>query len=425
MSLPDEIMQAHPDLLSLFIRLKQVAFASGLTASYLDRFEATKLIRGGTTQLLSEGPSESETHILAMASINENEIEQAILSEQFGSVNEILAAIVYCQRNYRKDVITAENYLRKVFEFAQQKNHLYGVLVAGGGCANLELSQGHLRKSEQIAYQVLRQASEMRGKLPESASIALNALSGVYFMRNQLVQAHQLLLRSIEVDANPVSSNELISNAILRAKIQSANGDNAAAFTTINEIREINSQRPSSIWADQDLAAYQELYRLRQGDVSAADRILNETGEVETNAFSSLVQAEIFIEQKRPRAAEELINRFLQLYPNGAYLLPVMRARLILAIALFDQRNINQARQIMAEATRLAAPEFFVRPFLDYGQKIVSLLSLVLKSENVNPGTQSFIKGVLAMLGQSSASQVPQPRDEPATLSDRRIAQLA
>jgi len=62
-----------------------------------------------------------------------------------------------------------------------------------------------LRRSEQIANEVLRQAFELRGKCPEPASIALTALSSVYFMRNQLAQAHQLLVRAAEVDPNPAS----------------------------------------------------------------------------------------------------------------------------------------------------------------------------------------------------------------------------
>jgi hypothetical protein len=71
----------------------------------------------------------------------------------------------------------------------------------------------------------------------------------------------------------------------------------------------------------------------------------------------------------------------------------------VLSQALFDQNKINQARQVMAEAARHAAPEFFVQPFLVSGSKIVSLLSLALHTENLDAGTRSFIKGPLTTPG--------------------------
>jgi LuxR family maltose regulon positive regulatory protein len=329
----------------------------------------------------------------------------------------MLDGIVQCYRDYRHDLVQAEATASAVYGTAKANQHLYALLVAGGGCANLALSQGHLRRCEQIANQVLRQAFELCGGLPGPASIALTALSNVHFMRNQLVQAHRLLLRATEVDPNPASTNETVMVAILRAKIQSAQGDNEAAFATIQAVRELHAQRPSSIWLDQDLVAYQELFRLRQGDISSAERLLSEGGVVELNPFSALVRAEILIEQDRSVAAEEILEHLLERYPHGSYLLPVMRARVILAIALFSQRKVDQARQVMAKAARLAAPEFFTRPFLDYSPRIRSLLSLVLHTEDLDAGTRSFLKGTLAMFGQAGEAGETLPTDEPMALA--------
>jgi LuxR family maltose regulon positive regulatory protein len=305
-------------------------------------------------------------------------------------------------------LIRAEEKAKALYEIALARRHLYVILVAGGGCANLALSQGHLRRSEQIAQQALRQAFELRGELPGSASTALTALGNVYFMRNQIAQAHQLLVRAAEVDPNPTSTNELVTIAILRAKIQSTQGDNEGAFATIQAIRELHSQRPSSIWLDQDLIAYQELFRLRQGDLAAAERLLSEGVDTETNAFSALVRAEILIEQERSVAAEEILNRLLAQYPHGSYMLPILRARVILAIALLDERKVSQARQVMAEAAHLAAPEYFIRPFLDYGSKIGPLFSLILRS---------FVRGVLTMVGHANGIPRIHSREEATELA--------
>jgi len=116
-------------------------------------------------------------------------------------------------------------------------------------------------------------------------------------------------------------------------------------------------------------------------------------------------------------AAEEILDQLLNKHPHGSYLLPIMKARVILAIALFNQRKVDQARHVMAKAARLAAPEFFIRPFLDYGPQITSLLSLVLHTENLNAGTRSFLKGTLTMLGDANGAQKTTPTDEPMALA--------
>ncbi len=411
--LPEFIFPNHITLLAVYIRLSRISFSSAESDNFLIRIEN----HIGSTPIAEQTAAMEETlveiqRIRALWATNKPGITGKPIKGALEENWQLLDGILQFHRDYRRDIKKAENRANELYEIAQEKHHLYTILMAGGGCANLALSQGHLRRSEQIALQILRQAFELQGKFPEPTSIALTALSQVYFMRNQLSQAHQLLLRAIEVDPNPASTNQPVLNAILRAKIQSAQGDNEAAFITIQAVRELHSQHPSSIWFDQDLIAYQELYRLRQGDLSSAERLLSEAGEVEMNPFTALVRAEILIEQNRNLAAQDTITRFLEKYPHGSYLLPVMRARVLLAITLFEQREINQARKVITEAARLAAPEFFIRPFLDYGLKTTSLLSLVLHTENVNAGTLSFIRGILTMLDQVNPPQINTPRDE-------------
>jgi len=72
-------------------------------------------------------------------------------------------------------------------------------------------------KPVDMPSQVLQQGNELRDTLPVTASIALTALSGVYFERNQFAQADYLLKRAADVDPDPVSVDEIFNIAILRA----------------------------------------------------------------------------------------------------------------------------------------------------------------------------------------------------------------
>lgn len=84
----------------------------------------------------------------------------------------------------------------------------------------------------------------------------------------------------------------------------------------------------------------------------------------------------------------------------------------MLSIALYDQHKVNQARQVLVEAARFAAPEFATRPFLVSGPQIASLLSLVLHTENLSAEVRSFLKEILTMLGYADGVRMILPRDE-------------
>lgn len=416
--LPEAILHTRKNLLLLYIRLAMLSLPPSEVEKILTHSEATfaSILSLGQAGDAQETLYEiHQVHRLWMT--NSGSSLESCPSGEYSAAYQLLDRIFQLGRGYTKNLVEAEAEASAVYETAQSKGHLYAALIAGGTCANLAFSQGHLRRCEQITHQVLRQAIELRDKLPEPASIALTTLSGVYFERNQLAQAHQLLERAIAVDPNPIGTYEPMIMAILRAKIQSIQGDNVSAFTTVQAVRDLYSHRSAGTQLDQDLTAYQALFRLQQGDIVSAEQQLREGWEIERHPFSAFVQASILAEQNRYVAAEEILRNLLDLYPNGFYWVPILRVHAKLALVLFDQHKVNQASQVMAEAARLAAPEFFVRPFLVSGPQVASLLSLVLHTENLNEGTRSFLKGILTMLGYVEGLQNILPRDESVVLA--------
>ena len=147
--------------------------------------------------------------------------------------------------------------VREIYEQARAEGNLFAIIFAGADLSNRALLRGHLRQSEKLAYQVLQQALLQRGRLPEPASIPLSILSQVCLARNELAQAHQLLDRALAVDPNPTSSNMPLTIAIIRARIQSAEGHHDEAQATLQAARTLQAVRPSGAWRDQDLAAYE------------------------------------------------------------------------------------------------------------------------------------------------------------------------
>ncbi len=253
--------------------------------------------------------------------------------------------------------------------------------------------------------------------MPDIAAISLITLCRICYARNQLAQAHRHLLHLAEVDPNPASSNILIASAISQAKIQSVQGHDEAAVATVQAARELQARRPSRIWPNEDLIAYQALFCLRQGDDAGAGDLIREAGHADLHPLTALVRAEILLKQGQAAATVALLNRLLTRYPYGLPHEPILSGRVMLALALFEQHQVNQARHVMVEALRLAAPELFIRPFLDYGLQSVTLLALALQSDTLNPESRSFVREILRMVGQSEGAPEAPSKEELQVLS--------
>jgi LuxR family maltose regulon positive regulatory protein len=143
---------------------------------------------------------------------------------------------------------------------------------------------------------------------------------------------------------------------------------------------------------------YEALICLRSGDSESAERIMRELADSEGNNLLKLVKAEFCLKKEQYAEAEALLNEFILAHPHGIAFEPILVVRIPLALALFGQHKVNQAVQVISEAIRLAAPERFIRPFLDGGSACVPLLWLLWNSQELNADSLAFTKELLHLL---------------------------
>ncbi len=416
--LPEAVIQQHQTLLRVYVKLAALDLSRSEVQQILTRVETNISHKPMADSTADEQSVLAEIQRIRHFWITgDPEWPSRSTDGKYDEVWQMLDGIVSYARLIRQNDGKAETVARELYEMAQTRSHLYVLLIAGGGYAHYALLRGHLRHSERIARQVLQLAVAKRGKLPESASMALTVLSQVCYERNQLLQAHQLLLRAAEVDPNPTSSNMPILEALQRAKVEFAQGASAAALATIQAARELHSKYPAGLFRDRDLVAYQAWFAVRQGDGASAERLLSELGTNRPHAFLSLVRAELLMKQVQPAAAADVLQQLLRQFPNGLYVEPNLGARVLLALALFEQRHINQARQVMTDAIRLAAPENLIRPFLDCSIQSLPLLTLVLQTSSLTAQSQSFVKQVLRLSGSPDGAKKVLLKSELVALS--------
>jgi LuxR family maltose regulon positive regulatory protein len=331
---------------------------------------------------------------------------------------QLLDELLVTEKSYQLQTEEVGARVREIYDRARAEGNLFATIISGTDLSNRALLRGHLRQSEKIAYQVLQHALVQRGQLPEPASIALSLLSQVCLGRNELAHAHQFLDRALVVDPNPTSSNMPVNSAIIRARLQSAEGKHAEAQATIQAARALQTLRPSAAWLDQDLAAYEARFSVRQGNWPAARQLLKEAETEESHALSELVRAEILLARQQSDVAEPILTQFVAQYPTGFPNEPSLDARVMLAQSLFAQHKMNQARRVLAEAVQLAAPEGFIRPFLDHGRPLVPLFALMLHTKNLTAESERFIGEILQWLGHHK-------KDAPSLIPEEHLKSLA
>jgi ATP/maltotriose-dependent transcriptional regulator MalT len=199
--------------------------------------------------------------------------------------------------------------------------------------------------------------------------------------------------------------------------IQLAEGKGDDALVTLQSTRELHAKRPSRQWTDTDLIAYEALICARTGDLSRAEQLLDQTGDVGQHPLSDLVRAEILMAQEQFEGAELILRRLIIENPLSFQEESTMGARVMLALALFAQHKVNRARQVMAEAVRLAEGDKLFRPFLAFGTQTAPILKVVLQTEKLTTDAQIFIKEIFRILEKMNGGSIHVPDEDLFNLS--------
>ncbi len=415
--LPETVVQGHLTLLFVYLRLANLALPPDEVTRFLQRIEIN---------LAAKSPAELtpyERDVLDQVREIRRRLGSGhvLLPFSTGKIPDprwrLLDALLITEASYQNKTPAVETHIREIYEEARAEGNLFAILIAGADLGNRAYLRGQLRQCEKIAYQVLQQALKQAGHLPGPASIALFLLSQVCLARNEVARANQLIDQVQVVDPNPTSSNMPINVFIMRAHLLSAEGRHAEAQATIQAARSLQAVRPSAAWRDYDLAAYEARYCARQGSRTVAHQLLLEAESDGPHTFATLVRAEILLDAQQPAEAEDILSRFVAQFPAGFANEPSMDARVMLVCALFAQHKMNQARRALAETIQLAAPEGFIRPFVDHGSPLAPLLSLALQEQNLSAQAMRFIDEVLYTLGRHGETPVLLPLESLESLA--------
>ena len=252
--------------------------------------------------------------------------------------------------------------------------------------ADIRLALGHLHKAINTLEQLLKFVMDHGEPIPLDAADLHRELSKLYLEQGNLEAAAQHLQRGRELGEKaqlPVSRYRLY---IDQARLKTAQGDLEGALALLDEAQRLYIRSPLPDFCP--ISAMKARIWVAQGKLTTALEWVHEQGLSVADAPSYLREFEhvtltrILIDQYQSEqvdssihAAMQLLDRLLQAAEEGNRMGSVIEILELQALAHQAQGDIPSALAPLERALALAAPEGFVRVFVDEGETMRILIA--------------------------------------------------
>ena len=397
-ALPEALLRAHPDLLHYH----------ALALFSLNQLDAAELREQVVEEVLSSAPPDDRARTI------------------LGHATGLRAAIAHV----RGDVSSCVTLARKALEILPPGD-VFGRTTAGVHVASSFLVSGDMaaanehqlmtavaavRGSDDLMTQfhgmvllaefrrregrlrqaagTYRQAAEIAPE-PGGLQVLLNGaayyfgLGSILAECNDLDTAQSLQARGREmVRGGVLAAADAVSRGYLAlARLQQAQGDGPGARVTLDELAEVARRRSFVDHLIARAEAGRAHLALLQGNLPAAvqwadssgPRVDDEPAYLREPEYLTLARVRIAQGRHDPagpylRDALHLLDRLLEAAEAGARMDSVIEILVLRAAALRVQGNLNPALAALERALILAAPEGYVRVFVDEGMPMAALL---------------------------------------------------
>jgi LuxR family transcriptional regulator, maltose regulon positive regulatory protein len=232
--------------------------------------------------------------------------------------------------------------------------------------------------------------------------------SRIYYERNQLAQARAVLEGGIAAARTMQLAHFLIDDYLALALVRQADGDGPGALAVLDEAERVLQQSRRSYWANWLIPNYRVQVLLAQGTLDQAARWMHEQA-IAHNAMEpqalyirelhDLTRARVAIALGQPEAALALLAPLLEQAVAGQRHGRVIAILALQAVALAQHGATEAALTATQRALVLAAPEGYVRAFIDVGPTMRLLLAQLrdqLVAEGSTPELSSYAAQLLA-----------------------------
>jgi len=309
-----------------------------------------------------------------------------------------------------------QNYL-KSSEEAQSAGVLSLAIHALGAAAQVQISQGQLSRAEQACQTAIQIAG---GKRLPPLGLAESILGSIALERNNLAIAEEFLQNGIALSRRGSLMDDVILGLSYLARLHAYQGRVSNAFETAREVNTIiqgfGVERMSML-----AAAYIASLQLYTGQEDAATKWSVDYQAVRTgqpHEFADLTLVRVLLKAGDRENVPSILETLLKQGQAQGRVRTCIEVMMLTALFHSAEKDIPAAIDWLSQALRLAAPEGFIRIFLDEGE---ALLDLLPKAHQSAPG---LVDAILSSQ-QAGSDSHPSPLDQLLDpLSDQEIRVL-
>ncbi len=282
----------------------------------------------------------------------------------------------------------------------------------------------HGQRHEAVAFcqEAISRYTDAAGRLSPMAGLVYSRLGMLHYEANQLEMARDCYERSM-ILARQIGLEAFTAVAYgLAAPTLFAQGEVDAALQALQRANQLATQTGFSDaeWS----RAWEAHLRFRRGDrlfalhwAEAAGLSVDDPPQY-LRLDHHLLYCRLLLAQGRAAEAQRLLDRLERFTQEHGLFRPLITVHIVQALAAEAAGQRQAARDYLSRALVLAAPQDYVRAFLDEDERTIALLP------EVRPAAPAFVDQLLAHAGVSPAPRraAAQPLIEP--LSERELEVL-
>jgi LuxR family maltose regulon positive regulatory protein len=291
--------------------------------------------------------------------------------------------------------------LTEAIDLCRMAGHGYAAMIATMHLGRVRATQGRLHAAAGLHQRALEMAAEHGwGQLP-MVGLPHVWLGKLLYEWNDLPSATRQLLQGLTCGEPRI----LLEGYASLARVKQAQGDMAGALDTLQRAEEI-AQSTATPWAVSLVRTYEVRLWISQGALDRAARWVEAAGSQPDSEFVAqreqeyMMVARVQLALGKPAEALSLLARLLEAAEAAGRLGSTIEILLLQALALHAHGDAVQAVTVLQRAVLLAAPEGYVRIFVDEGAPMAALLVQGLEMRAWGVGAGSHGQGVRAYAEQ-------------------------
>jgi LuxR family transcriptional regulator, maltose regulon positive regulatory protein len=314
-------------------------------------------------------------------------------------------------------------------------------LIALGLRSKVLEQVGRLQETAQLCRQIV-QIAEAQGSVSQAlAGSGYVGLGMVLYEWNDLVGARLAVEKGIDLGQQWTNlQDQMTGYAILALILQAQHQPNAAIEAYVQADRSLQALTQANLtipWLPPFVAGVGARIALRQGRLGVAERWAQERelradtylpqSERHFQEFEYLTLARILMAQGRLDEMRQILDRALPQAEAEGRMSSVVEIHLLRALLFQAEGSHAHALEALQTSLSLAAPEGFVRVYLDEGAPLRALLIRLRERQPQGGVLRQYASSLLAAFDHPSATALSVTGDtliEPLSEREREVLQL-